>query len=375
MAGIYIHIPFCRQACIYCDFHFSTLERDRAAMPAAILREAQMRKEYLGGQELQSIYFGGGTPSLLPPDILQEMLDGLGEYFHWNEDAEITIEANPDDLNEDYFKALRDTQINRLSIGIQSFKEADLKMMGRAHNAEEARRCLELADQYGFDNLSLDLIYGLPNQTEADWQWQLDQLAAYAPGHFSAYALTVEEKTVLAHKVKQRELLVDEAAAAQHFRLLQAFAAERGYEHYELSNFARAGQKAQHNSSYWYGAKYLGLGPAAHSYNGGERNWNVANNALYLKSLESGDLAMETETLSENDRFNEWLMTSLRLEAGLATADLARFSDALQSHFQRELAPLLRYGKLQQNGGRVFIPTEMRFFSDGIAADLFHLSE
>lgn len=373
MAGIYLHIPFCRKACVYCDFHFSTLEKDRAAMPVALLKEAAFRKDYLPQQKLETIYFGGGTPSTLAPEILQGILDGLKEHFHWNSEVEITIEANPDDLTVHYLEALAKTEVNRLSIGLQSFKEEDLQLMNRAHNAKQSRHCLELAQKYGFHNLTVDLIYGLPQQTRADWLWQLEQLLHYKVPHFSAYALTVEPKTVLAKWVDKGKVELDEAMAAQHFEDLQSFAAEQAYEQYELSNFALAGHRARHNFAYWEGKPYLGLGPSAHSYNGSARHWNLANNALYLKGIEEGTHLPEEEDLSEMDRFNEMLMIRLRLVDGLKRVDLDAFSPSLKDHFDKELSRQKKLGRLIEEEGRIFIPKEQRFYSDGIASDLFYI--
>lgn len=371
MAGIYLHIPFCRQACAYCDFHFSTLHRDREAMSAALLQEAELRKDYLGGPAVQTVYFGGGTPSVLRPSSIQEILEGLKQNFSWPAGAEISLEANPDDLNESYLKALADTEVNRLSIGIQSFKDSDLQFMNRAHTAAEARNALDLAKKYGFD-ISIDLIYGLPGQSAEDWQWQLEQMEAYQVPHFSAYALTVEEKTALAKLVKLGKVHVNEAAAAAHFKLLQDFARQKGYQHYELSNFAQAGAEAKHNSSYWEGAQYLGLGPAAHSFNGLHRHWNIANNALYLKAIAKGELLLESEELSAKDRYNEWLMVGLRRAKGLDSQDLDKLHPQFSAYFKQELTKLIRQGSLQQEGTRIFIPAEARFFSDGIASELFY---
>lgn len=375
MAGLYLHIPFCHQACVYCDFHFSTLERDRKAMPAALVKEAALRSDYLSQRKLQSIYFGGGTPSVLPPSQLQAVLEGLKSHFDWDQGAEITIEANPDDLNEEFFKALNDTEINRLSIGIQSFKEEDLHLMNRAHSARESHACLEWAAKYGYSNLSIDLIYGLPQQSEADWNRQLAFLKQYELGHFSAYALTVEPKTVLEHWVKAGKVHMDEDAASRHFKLLQDFASGENYDHYELSNFAKPGCRAVHNHSYWEGKPYLGLGPSAHSYNGRARHWNIANNALYLKGIESGHMEMEQERLNETDRFNEWLMVSLRLQEGLAVADLEGFEQVYQKHFWKDFQRQEALSNLKREAGRVYIPAEKRFFSDGIASDLFYLND
>lgn len=375
MAGIYLHIPFCRKACVYCDFHFSTLEKDRKAMPLALLKEAALRKDYLPQRKLDTLYFGGGTPSTLAPEILQGILDGLKSHFEWEDSAEITIEANPDDLTEPFLAALSKTEVNRLSIGLQSFKDEDLILMNRAHNADESRECLERARKYGFSNITVDLIYGLPQQSSADWQWQLQQLLDYDVPHFSAYALTVEPKTVLAKWVEKGKVQLDEGMASAHFEYLQDFAKANGYRHYELSNFARKGHRARHNFAYWEAKPYLGLGPSAHSYNGASRHWNISNNTLYLRSLEEESLPLEEESLSAADRFNEWLMIRLRLEDGLRLSDLKNFPPEFSEHFYKELKPALDKGQLVEKEGRIFIPASKRFFSDGIASDLFYLED
>lgn len=372
LAGAYIHIPFCKQACIYCDFHFSTLEKDRGAMTMAIIKEAQLRKDFLPQQALKSIYFGGGTPSVVPIADIEKIIEALDNLYGIDASAEITLEANPDDLNEAYLTELSRSPVNRLSIGIQSFKEADLSFMNRAHSAKEAIGCLESLAKYGFDNYSIDLIYGLPNQSPEDWLWQMEHLKTFDIPHFSAYALTVESKTKLAYLQAKGAVELKDENAAKHFELLQDFAKKEGYEHYELSNFARPGKRAVHNGSYWEGTAYLGLGPSAHSYNGKERSWNVANNALYLKALEQDGLALEKEILEEKDRFNEMLMTRLRLLEGISEREINSFSPVFQRHWLKESRKLLATGKLVQFSEGYRIPSEWRFFSDGIAADLFY---
>lgn len=371
MAGIYLHIPFCKQACVYCDFHFSTLSKDRETMPKALIREAKLRKDYLEGEMVHSIYFGGGTPSLLPVAQIQEIIDALKALFTISDTAEISLEANPDDLSESYLEALSASAVNRLSIGIQSFKQSDLDFMNRAHTVEEARFSLKALKRYGFDNYTIDLIYGLPGQSDADWRWQLQQLAEYQVPHFSAYALTVEEKTKLAHLQNKGEVKVEEECAARHFAILQDEVEKLGYEHYELSNFARPGHRAVHNSAYWQAKPYLGLGPSAHSYNGTARAWNLANNKLYLTALEKDQLALSEEQLTEVDRFNEWLMTSLRLKEGISEAKLRTYQAELQDHALKEIGRIEERGQLKKREDAWFIPKEWRFHSDGIAAELF----
>lgn len=372
MAGIYIHIPYCKQACVYCDFHFSTLGKDKDAMSEAILKEAELRKDYLDGESISSIYFGGGTPSTLAYSEIQRIIERLSNSFRIKDGAEITLEANPDDLDISYLKGLKSTAVNRLSVGIQSFKESDLRFMNRAHTAKEAESSLRLMQELGFDNYSIDLIYGLPGQSANHWQEQMQQLLDFSVPHFSAYALTVEEKTELAFLQASGKVKVEEERAAEHFALLQDFVKIHGYEHYELSNFAKPGQRARHNSSYWDGSTYLGLGPSAHSFNGKQRSWNKANNALYLKALQSGQLIAEQEDLSEKDQYNESLMTSLRLMEGISLATYRTWPNRFQEHWDRESQKLLKLGKLEERDGRWRIPDPWRFYSDGIAADLFY---
>lgn len=375
MAGLYIHIPFCKQACIYCDFHFSTLQKDRAAMSKAIIAEAALRKNYLQGHALDSLYFGGGTPSVLPLEDIHALIEAIDDLFGIKEGAEICLEANPDDLSEDYLKGLAASPVNRLSIGIQSFKAEHLEFMNRAHSAEEAKHCLQLLPDYGFDNYSIDLIYGLPNQSNKDWEWQLEHLKTFQVPHFSAYALTVESKTKLAHLEAKGKLKVEEERAAEHFKILQDFAKREGFEHYELSNFAKPGCRAIHNGNYWEGKPYLGLGPAAHSFNGRQRSWNVSNNALYLKAIEAGKLAFDQEELSERDQFNEMIMTRLRLLDGISEQLILSFPSKFQLHWEKESQRLLKNSKLIYKNGVYRIPESWRFFSDGIAADTFILDD
>lgn len=374
MAGLYLHIPFCKQACVYCDFHFSTQQDQLPKMIAAIKREMHLRRDFIQEETLDSIYFGGGTPSLAGASAIKELLAEAGRIFAWSEEPEITLEANPDDLNATHLYALRDAGINRLSIGLQSFREEDLRFMNRAHTAEQSHKVVSRAHQAGFHDLTVDLIYGLPHQDLADWQAQLQELAALDLPHFSAYSLTVEPRTVLAHQVKKgRVQLPDEDIILAQFRALQDFAAGEGYQHYELSNFAKAGREAKHNSAYWQGRPYLGLGPSAHSYRPGERQWNVANNALYLKALAEDQLPLEGEQLGIAERYNEKVMTALRLQNGL---DLALLEQELGSSWRRYLLREARKdieeGRLEQAGEMLYIPTAWRFQSDGIAANLFY---
>lgn len=373
MAGVYIHIPFCKQACVYCDFHFSTSHGRKADMVQAIMAEAKLRKDFLPKGKLKSLYFGGGTPSLLRANEVNALVDKVDRLFGLEENAEITLEANPDDLKEGYLKELRQTPVNRLSIGVQSFDEEDLRFMKRAHSAEESQQCLQLAQDLGFEKLTIDLIYGLPAMDVKRWLKQLQKMAALNIPHFSAYALTVEPKTELAHQIstgKRRPL--DEDMALQHFQTLQKFALENHYQHYELSNFCRPGREAVHNSSYWFGAPYLGLGPSAHSFRGRERCWNVANNYRYLKAIEKAELPLEWEQLSKTEAYNERVMTRLRLAKGLNLAEIEMdFGQEFLAHCKKEAQAELNTGRLEEANGFFKVPAEKRFESDGIAAALF----
>lgn len=372
MSGVYIHIPFCKQACVYCDFHFSTLQSNRGEMVEAIISEAKQRRDYLDSPKITSLYFGGGTPSILGVDKVTWLIAELKVLFDIDPAAEITLEANPDDLSEDYLAELQKSPINRLSVGIQSFKEEDLRFMNRAHSAVESVRCLDLLPQYGFDNYTIDLIYGLPEQSLDDWLWQLSFLKRFKVPHFSAYALAVEEKTVLHHQVEKGQVSIKEDMAYQHFVALQEYAQEEAYDHYELSNFCKPGSHSQHNTSYWQSKAYLGLGPSAHSFNGNSRTWNVANNALYLKGVGLGANYAKTESLAKKDLYNELVMTRLRLRKGLSLAELKELGgDACYEYCIGEAKAEIAKGRLQIQHDHLYIPAEYRFQSDGIAASLF----
>jgi oxygen-independent coproporphyrinogen-3 oxidase len=372
MSGIYVHIPFCKQACVYCDFHFSTLNNNRDAMVVAIIEEAKLRREYLDEAKIDTLYLGGGTPSILSVKSLDWLIDELAKIFDFQSNLEITLEANPDDLSPEYLMELSHSRINRLSIGVQSFKEEDLRFMNRAHSAAESLRSLELLPQFGFDNYTIDLIYGLPNQSLEDWQWQLGFLERFKVPHFSAYALTVEEKTVLHRQVEMGEVTLKEELALDHFKALQSFANDAGFSHYELSNFCRPGFRSKHNTSYWENKSYLGLGPSAHSFNGKSRSWNISNNTLYLKGLENGTSLAKTESLNDRDFYNELVMTRLRLKSGLDLKVLKELSGEWYCQYcLSEADQEIKKGRLVIVEDHLLIPAQYRFQSDGIAASLF----
>ena len=318
MAGIYIHIPFCRQACAYCNFHFATSLRYKDDMVKAIAKEAEAEKQYLDGAPVQTIYFGGGTPSLLSIDELRLLIADLHKNYPVSPDAEITLEANPDDINEEMLKAWKDLGINRLSIGIQSFFQEELRWMNRAHNVQQSYQCIEQSLNAGFNNFSIDLIYGSPLLTDEMWKQNVDTATAYGITHLSCYALTVEEKTPLHKQVRlQQKQDVENSKQAHQFYLLMQWLREKGYEHYEVSNFAKPGYRSRHNSSYWKAIPYLGLGPSAHSYNGSERRWNIPNNNIYMQSVNEGAAKRETEVLTADQTLNEYIMISLRTAEGI----------------------------------------------------------
>lgn len=378
MPGIYLHIPFCKQACHYCNFHFSTSLRQKGAMVEAIVRELEVQKDYLQGAPLSSIYFGGGTPSLLDAGELEQIFSKIYQLHSVHANAEITLEANPDDLSLEKLQALRNSPVNRLSIGIQSFAEEDLRFMNRAHNAHEARACIENALAAGFENLTLDLIYGAPTTSHEQWARNLDTIFQYSIPHLSAYCLTVEPKTALDHFVRQGKAdpVDEEHANAQFLYLMEATQAQ-GYEHYEISNFAKPGHYARHNSSYWLGEPYLGIGPSAHSFNGQSRQWNVANNAKYLKILTEADIAeltdtglFELEELSPATRYNEYVMTGLRTIWG---CDLQKIAPAFQAYFLENVQPFMDKGQVLAQNHQYRLSNSGKFMADYIAAQLFFI--
>ena len=382
MSGIYIHIPFCKQACHYCDFHFSTSMKKKDEMVLALAKEIRLRKSELldsarsGKDEvIETIYFGGGTPSRLQISDLRILIDEVFKNYKVIDIPEITLEANPDDLSEDYLIALSKIGINRLSIGIQSFFEDDLQLMNRAHNAVESKKCLEVATQY-FDNISLDLIYGVPGMSNEKWKQNIETALSFGIPHISSYALTVEPKTALNKLIQTGKIdkPKDEVAEA-HFQILVETLEKNGFIHYELSNFAKENYFSKNNSAYWLGKKYIGIGPSAHSYDGISRSWNVANNPQYLKSLDEDKLPKEVEILSISDRYNEYIMTGLRTIWGVSLGRIATefgsdYLDYLQKQSQKFINDDLLFIE-----NKILKPTSKgKFLTDGIASDLFMLN-
>lgn len=375
MSGIYIHIPFCKQACHYCDFHFSTSLKKKEEMVMALVKEIQMRKMELEKEQIETIYFGGGTPSILSLKEIQVLIDAVYENFNVTESPEITLEANPDDLDDDTIIQLANSPVNRLSIGIQSFFEEDLKLMNRAHNAMEAKRCLQTATQY-FDNISLDLIYGMPNMSNEKWLQNVQTALSFGVPHISSYALTVEPKTALKKLIEKRVVEAPKDEVAQeHFLVLIEELEKNGFVHYELSNFGKPTYFSKNNTAYWLGKKYIGIGPSAHSYNGKERSWNVANNALYLKAIQENNLPNEVEELTKTDRYNEYIMTGLRTIWGVSLKRVElEFGERYLLYLLEQSKKYIHSEHLQIEADVLTTTKKGKFLSDGIASDLFLLN-
>ena len=396
MSGIYIHIPFCKQACHYCDFHFSTSLKKKDEMVLALAKEIALRKNELldcarsdKNDIVETIYFGGGTPSILEISDLKLLIDAVYSNYKVIENPEITLEANPDDLlssraqSRDFYEGYRSLGINRLSIGIQSFFEDDLQLMNRAHNSEEAKKCLEFATQY-FDNISIDLIYGMPNMSNEKWLQNIETALSFNIPHISSYALTVEPKTALKKLIQTGKIAEPKDEVAQeHFQILVDKLSENGFIHYELSNFGKENYFSKNNSAYWLGKKYIGIGPSAHSFDGVSRSWNISNNSIYLKSIAKNQLPSETEILSKNDRYNEYVMTGLRTIWGISLEKIEKefgtdFLEYLLKQSEKfiadDLLEIVTSSDFEKQNRieKLLKPTQKgKFLCDGIASDLF----
>ncbi|MFH6986759.1 radical SAM family heme chaperone HemW [Flavobacterium collinsii] len=382
MSGIYIHIPFCKQACHYCDFHFSTSMKKKDEMVLALAKEIVMRKNELkfidstqSNDQIETIYFGGGTPSVLSNAEINFLIDTVYNNYNVVENPEITLEANPDDLSPERILELSKSPINRLSIGIQSFYEEDLKMMNRAHNSAEAINCLKEATKY-FDNISLDLIYGIPGLTDEMWKKNIETALSFGIPHISSYALTVEPKTTLKKLIDTGKIAEpQDEAASNHFMILVDTLEKNGFVHYELSNFGKENYFSKNNSAYWLGKKYIGIGPSAHSYDGEKRGWNVANNSLYIKSIQNDELPIETEILSKSDRYNEYIMTGLRTIWGVSLDRIdAEFGSDYLDYLQKQSQKFLKDDLLFIENNILKPTAKGKFLTDGIASDLFYLN-
>ncbi|WP_339887513.1 radical SAM family heme chaperone HemW [uncultured Flavobacterium sp.] len=372
MSGIYIHIPFCKQACHYCDFHFSTSLKKKDEMILALAKEIALRKNEAENESIETIYFGGGTPSILEIADLRFLIDEVYKHFNIAENPEITVEANPDDLTEERIIELSNNRVNRLSIGIQSFFEDDLKMMNRAHNSNEASNCLEIATKY-FDNISLDLIYGIPGMSNDKWKQNIEKALSFNIPHISSYALTVEPKTALDTFIKKGIISAPKDEVAQeHFHILVETLQEKGFIHYELSNFGKENYFSKNNSSYWLGKKYIGIGPSAHSFNGTSRSWNVANNTLYIKSIQDNKLPLTSEKLTREDSYNEYVMTGLRTIWGVSLGRIeSEFGQEFLNYLNIQSQRFINDGLLEIENNILKTTKKGKFLCDGIASDLF----
>jgi oxygen-independent coproporphyrinogen-3 oxidase len=372
MAGIYIHIPFCKQACVYCNFHFSTSVKLKNDFIQALLKEISLRNDYLQGEIIETIYLGGGTPSLLTISELKSILDEIESRFHIDACAEVTMEANPDDISISKLIAWKEIGINRLSVGVQSFFEEDLQWMNRAHSAAQSVHCIQMIKDAGFTNYTIDLIYGTPGLNDEKWKSNVDRAIEMQIPHLSCYALTVEPRTALANQVKTRSTVVNVDDQAKQFLLLIDWMNANGYEQYEISNFSKPGMRSRHNSSYWQQKKYLGLGPSAHSFNLASRQWNVANNALYISSMINSQPAFEIENLTIKERINEYIMTSLRTVEGMDLEYIRNeYGEVVASALNDNAIKYQLNGNMQKKGTRMFLTRQGKLLADGIAADLF----
>lgn len=372
MSGIYLHIPFCRKACLYCDFHFSTQTTYTDRMVNAIAKETNLRSGFLSSP-VETIYFGGGTPSVLSQKQIEIILNEIHQSFSVSPEAEITLEANPDDLNPEYVKILKDAGINRLSIGLQSFDDDVLQWMNRSHVARQSNDAVRMAQDLGFDNITIDLIFGIPGKDNRYWNEQLVKALELKVNHLSVYSLTVEESTTLHHRIRKgiQAPPVPEEQAEQFLMAMDLLTGE-GFEHYEISNYALPGYRSRHNASYWTGRPYLGIGPSAHSFDGAmERSWNVSSNHLYMKGMEDDMPLRETETLTQNDRINEYILTRLRTSEGLSLSECV-------SQFGHEIGQTIRQqwtesGHLAVQRDQLQLTREGKLIADTIASSLFVL--
>ena len=373
MSGIYVHIPFCSQACTYCDFHFSTSLQSVDKMMASLEKEIILRKNYLQDDVIETIYFGGGTPSLIETSFINRLMNAIRKEYNVSTDAEVTVEANPDDLTKEKCEQLYSAGVNRLSIGIQSFSDTDLKFMNRAHNSKQALSSLKNARLAGFENISIDLIYGIKQSEPGQWEKNLDMALNLGVDHLSCYALTIEPRTALADMILKKKVAPpDDEKTIAEFEKLMIRTAEGRFEHYEISNFARDKKFSRHNTSYWQRKNYLGIGPSAHSFNGFSRQWNVSNNQIYIRSLNENIIPFEIEELSENNKFNEYVLTSLRTMWGIEILFLEKeFGQVKKDELLKKIQKFITDGMITSSGNNFFLTKEGKFFADRIAAEMF----
>jgi oxygen-independent coproporphyrinogen-3 oxidase len=374
MSGIYIHIPFCKKACNYCDFHFSTSLQNKGLLVNSILSEIDERINYLANKKIESIYFGGGTPSLLSEKETFLILEKIYKLYHVSKDVEITLECNPDDLTDEKLKELKRLEVNRLSIGLQSFDDEELIWMNRAHTAKESESSVKRAQDRGFENITIDLIYGSKFSNLANWKKTLDKAIALDVKHISSYNLTIEEKTKLGHDFKlKKEVAIDDEKSSELFLEMINRLEKNNFIHYEISNFGKEGFFSLHNSNYWKGEHYLGLGPSAHSFDGVSRQWNVSNNNNYIKQIsEKNESYFEKEILTENERFNEYILTSLRTIWGIDLNYLsANFNTEFVKHYLNQIEKYIKQETVVINNTTYTLTEKGKLFADKIASELF----
>lgn len=368
MAGIYLHIPFCKQACHYCNFHFSTQTKHIDVFVDALIKEIQQRHSYLPDKSLKTIYLGGGTPSLLLEDHLKTIFNELENHFEIQKDVEITLEANPDDISKEKLKYWQQLGVNRLSVGVQSFIERDLEQMNRAHSVQEADYSIKLSQDLGYDNITIDLMYGLPQLTNTEWQDNVQKAIDLKVPHISSYCLTLEEKTALNHFVNKGKIkMIGDETTEQQFLTLIQLLQKNGFEHYEISNFTKKGFISKHNSAYWLGERYLGLGPSAHSFDGENRGWNISNNPQYISKVNNFETYFEIEKLSPENKFNEYILTRLRTKWGIDLKEVEHhFSD-----FKLDLSPLLDKKWVKVDKEICTLTSKGKLLADQAAMELF----
>ncbi len=375
MAGIYIHVPFCKTKCIYCDFYSSTRRELQSRYVRSLCRELAERKDYLKREAVRTVYFGGGTPSLLPAEDFHRIFDVIEQNYGLTYTEEITLEANPDDLTEDYLQSLRNLPLNRISIGIQTFNNELLRLLRRRHDARQAIEAVDRCRRAGFDNISIDLMYGLPGETDADWEKDLQQAISLGVEHISAYHLTYEEQTPIHRMLQQKQVTaVEEESSLRFFTVLMDSLTDAGYEHYEISNFCKPGRHSRHNSSYWQSIPYLGCGPSAHSFDGESRSWNTSSLTRYVTSVERGMRLHETELPDKTTRYNEFIITGLRTSLGISVDEVElRFGSGFRTYCLEQAEPYLRTEHLSLSGNRLRLTRKGIFVSDGIMSDLLYV--
>ncbi len=372
MAGIYIHIPFCKKACHYCNFHFSTSLKYKDAMIQALLKELELRQDYLQNESIETIYLGGGTPSVLDVKDIEQMFTVIQWYYNISSLQECTLEANPDDLDKDYISDLKSIGVNRLSIGVQSFDPVDLEWMNRSHSAQQAHDCIHDAYTAGIDNLSIDLIFGSPTTSDNIWSENLELATRYKIKHLSCYALTVEDKTPLKALIdKGKSLSPDDDRVARQFHKAQTYLKSNDYLHYEISNYCLDQYQSRHNSNYWNQVPYIGIGPSAHSFNGKERQWNIAHNQKYINALTEDTIPYELEVLSTDNLYNEYIMTKMRTSQGCQTSVIKGMGEKYERHFLESLSSLIDEGKVIRSDDYYVVVDDYKIISDQIIGDLF----